>query len=165
MDQIYIMNYLSYPMEVMFMSGGIKQECSRRYATLLRIYIFMLAFVAACAAVVLAIDGITAGFGAAAAVCAGLCIAAAAVPLCSGKISYTRKGGCLCIERGLLVRKTVIVSRSEVQCSEISRSLMERRLGICTLTLTTGGGNVRLKGIDYSDGQRLKFLFGGEAAD
>lgn len=146
-------------------TSGIRQECSRRYTLLLRIYIFMLAFVAACTAVVLAIDGITLGMGIAAAVCAVLCLIAAAVPLCSGRISYTRTGGRLRIERGLIVRKIIIIGRDEIRFSEISRSFMERRFGICTLTFVTGGGNVRLKGIDIADGQRLNYLFGGEAAE
>ncbi len=146
-------------------TGGIKQECSRRYTLLLRIYIFMLAFAAACTAVILAIDGSMAGFTIAVAICAGLCLAAAAVPLCSDKISYTRVGGRLRIERGLLVKKIIIIGRDEIRFSEISRNLLERKLGICTVTFITGGGNVRLKGIDYTDGQRLNYLFSGEAAD
>lgn len=145
--------------------NGIRQECSRGYTLLLRIYFFMLAFVAACVAIVLAIDGITAGVGIAAAICAALCIIAAAVPLCSGRISYTRTGGRLRIERGMLVRKIIIIGRDEIKFSEISRSLLERKLGICTVTFVTGGGNVRLRGIEFADGQRLNYLFGGEAAD
>lgn len=144
---------------------GIRQECSHRYTLLLRIYFLMLAFTAACAAVVLAIDGITLGMGIAAAICAVLCMIAAAVPLCIGRISYTRTGGRLRIERGLITRKIIIIGRDEIKFSEISRSFMERRLGICTLTFATGGGNVRLKGIDIADGQRLNYLFGGEAAE
>lgn len=147
------------------MSVGIKQKCSGKYTVLLRIYIFMLAFVAACAAIVMAIDGLMAGVAVMSAICVLLCISAVTVPMKSGKISYTRTKGCLRVERGMLIRKTVILNREDIRYSEVSRSFMERRLGICTVTFFTGGQSVKLKGINFNDGQRLNYLFSGEAAE
>lgn len=147
------------------MSVGLKQKCSSKYTMLLRIYIFMLAFVAACAAVIMAVDGIPEGAAVMSVVCVVLCALAVVVHMRSGRISYTRTKGCLRIEKGILVRKTVILNREDIRYSEISRSLMERRFGICTVTFFTGGRSIKLKGINFSDGQRLNYLFSGEAAE
>lgn len=147
------------------MSVGIKQKCSGKYTMLLRIYIFMLAFVAACAAVIMEVDGLTEGVVAMATASIGLCIIAVAVPMRNGKISYTRTRGSLRVESGMLVHKTMIINREDIRYSEISRSFMERRLGICTITFFTGGRNVKLKGINFNDGKRLNYLFSGEAAE
>lgn len=144
---------------------GIKQKCSRKYTMLMRIYMFMLAFIALCGAVVLAVEGIRWGAFVVGGVCVLLCAAAIAVPVSSGRITYARTGGCISIERGLLVRRKLIVNRSDIRYSEISGSPMERKLGICTVTFFTGGGAVRLRGINSDDGRRLNYLFGGEAAN
>ncbi len=144
---------------------GIKQGCAREYTVLLRIYMFMFAFIAACAAAVFFVGGVKAGVAAAAVVSVILCVMGAAAPLSSGRISYSRRGGCLFIERGLIVRRTIVVNRSEVQCAEISSGFMQRRLGLCTVTFSARSGRFRLKGLSEEDGKRLKYLFGGEAAD
>lgn len=144
---------------------GMKQRCSRKYIMLMRIYLLMMAFVALCAAVILAAEGIRFGTFIMGGVCVLLCGAAVAVPASSGRITYARTGGCISIERGLLVRRRLILNRSDIRYSEISGSPMERRLGLCTVTFFTGGGTVRLRGIHSDDGQRLNYLFGGEAAE
>ena len=119
---------------------GIRQQCSRRYTLLLRLYLGLLAFVSLCAAVVMGVEGIRLGAVAMGGICVLLCAAAFAVPLSSGRITYTRTGGTISIERGSLVRRRLIVNRSDIRYSEISGSPMERRFGICTVTLFTGGG-------------------------
>ena len=144
---------------------GIKQKCSRKYTMLMRIYIFMLAFIALCAAAIFGVEGIRSGAFAAGGVCVLLCAAAIAAPVSSGRITYARTGGCISIERGVLVRRRLIINRSDIRYSEISGSPMERRLGICTVTFFTGGGAVKLRGINSDDGRRLNYLFGGEAAN
>lgn len=146
------------------MSLGIRQKCAKKYIVLLRIYMGMLAVIALCAAIVLAADSLWAGVFVMLGVFAMLCMAAVTVPLRCGRIGYTRSGGCLRIERGLLVRRTLVVNRSDIRYSEICDGPLERRLGICTVTFYTGGGRVRLRGILSEDGQRLHYLFGGEAA-
>ena len=143
----------------------MKQKCSRKYIMLMRIDLFLLAFVALCAAVILAVEGIRLGTFVMGGVCVLLCAAAVAAPVSSGRITYARTGGCISIERGLLVRRRLIINRSDIRYSEISGSPMERRLGICTVTFFTGGGAVRLRGIYADDGRRLNYLFGGEAAE
>lgn len=144
---------------------GIKQKCSRKYTMLIRIYMFMLAFISLCATVVLAIEGVRPAAFVTGCVCVMLCAAAIAVPISGGRITYARTGGCISIERGLLVRRRLIINRSDIRYSEVSGSPMERRLGICTVTFFTGCGAVRLRGINSDDGRRLNYLFGGEAAD
>lgn len=143
----------------------MKQRCSRKYVILMRIYMIMLAFVALCAAVILAVEDIRFGTFVMGGVCVLLCAAAIALPVSSGRITYARTGGCISIERGLLVRRRLIINRSDIRYSEISGSPMERRLGICTVTFFTGGGAVKLHGVNSDDGRRLNYLFGGEAAE
>ena len=147
------------------MATGIKQQCSRRYTALLRVYIGMLAFISLCAAVVLGMEGVKAGAFVLAGVFMLLCVAAAAVPLRSGRVSYTRTGGCLRIEKGLFLRRMLVVNRSDIRYSELSNGPVERRLGVCTVTFFTGGGKVRLRGLGVEDGKRLHYLFGGGAAE
>ena len=147
------------------MATGLRQRCSRQYTVLLRIYIGMLAFVSLCAAIVLGAEGVKAGAFVLSGVFALLCAAAAAVPLRSGRVSYTRAGGCLLIEKGILLRRTLMVNRSDIRYSELSNGPVGRRLGICTVTFFTGGGKVRLRGLGVEDGRRLHYLFGGEAAE
>lgn len=147
------------------MATGIKQQCSRRYAALLRVYLGMLAFVSLCAAVILGVEGVKAGAFVLLGVFALLCAMAVAVPLRSGRISYTRVGGCLQIEKGLFLRRTLVVNRSDIRYSELTNGPVERRLGVCTLTFFTGGGKVRLHGLGLEDARRLHYLFGGGAAE
>lgn len=143
----------------------MKQKCSRKYTMLMRIDLLMLAFIALCAAIILAAENITPGAFVMGGVCVLLCGAAIAVPVSCGRITYARTGGCISIERGALVKRRLIINRSDIRYSEISGSPMERRLGICTVTFFTGGGAVRLRGVNSDDGRRLNYLFGGEAAE
>lgn len=147
------------------MTTGIKQQCSRRYAALLRVYLGMLAFVSLCAAVILGVEGVRAGAFVLAGVFALLCAMAVTVPLRNRRVSYTRTGGCLRIERGLLLRHTLVVNRSDIRYSELTNGPVERKLGVCTVTFFTGGGKVRLRGLGVEDGRRLHYLFGGGAAE
>lgn len=143
---------------------GIKQRCAGSYTRLLRLYLGMLAFVALCAAVVMGAEGIRLGALALGCVCVLLCAGVIVVPM-GRSVTYARSGGCLSIERGWWIRRRLIVNRSDIRYAEISGSPLERHLGICTVTFFTGGGKVRLRGIHTDDGQRLRYLFGGEAAD
>ncbi len=147
------------------MATGIKQRCSRRYATLLRVYLGMLAFVSLCAAVVMGVEGVKMGAFVLLGVFALLCALAVTLPLQSGRVSYTRAGGCLQIEKGFFLRRMLVVNRSDIRYSELSNGPVERRLGVCTVTFFTGGGKVRLRGLGVEDGKRLHYLFGGGAAE
>ncbi len=141
----------------------IRQKCSSKYTILLRIYCFMTAFVAMCAAVTLEVWHISYGALAAAGFCAAMCCAAVVIPMSFGRIHYTRSGGCLRVEKGLFVRKTLIINRSEIRCSQIKGGLFQRRLGLCTVIFFTGGGNVKIRGVNIRDGMMLNRALGVEA--
>ncbi len=141
----------------------IHQKCSSKYTLLLRIYCGMSAFVSMCVAITLHIWGFSGGAFAAAGVFAAMCCAAVVLPMSCGRISYTRSGGCLRVEKGIFVRRTVIVNRSDIRCSEIKIGMIQRRLGLCTVVFFTGGGNVKLRGVNVDDGRLLNRLMGAEA--
>ena len=67
------------------------------------------------------------------------------------------------MEKGIFVRRTVIVNRSDIRCSEIKIGMIQRRLGLCTVVFFTGGGNVKLRGVNVDDGRLLNRLMGAEA--
>ena len=120
------------------MRTEIRQKCSSKYKVLLRIYCGITAFTALCASVALGmwhLDGLS---FAAAGICAAMCCAAVVIPLSFGRISYLRSGGCLKVEKGLLIRRSLIVNRSDIRCSEIRRSVAERKMGLCTVIFFTG---------------------------
>ena len=142
----------------------ITNRCSEKYTVLLKIYCGMTAFIAFCASTALGMWRLGEAAAASAVVCGIMCAAAAAVPLSLGRISYARSGGCLKIERGLLFRRTVIVNRSDIRCSEIRRGPLQRRLGICTVVFYTGGRIIRLRGVNAGDGAFLNRSMCGEAA-
>ena len=142
----------------------IRHRCSSRYKALLRVYCGMTALTALCASVALGMCELDEWAFAAAGICGVMCCAAAVVPMSFGRISYLRSGGCIKIEKGFLTRRTLIINRSDIHGSEIRRSFPERRLGLCTVRLVTGGGNVSLRGVTVRDGRLLhRMLGGGEA--
>ncbi len=139
-------------------------KCSLKYIMLLRLYCGMLAFIALCAAITLKIGGFDMMGYAAAVLCALMLCATLTVPLRFGRICYMRSGGCLRIEKGWLMRRTLIINRSDIRSSEVKDGPLQRRLGLCTVRLVTGGGNVSLRGVTVRDGRLLhRMLGGGEA--
>ena len=141
----------------------IKHRCSSKYRVLLRIYCGMTAFTALCASVALGMWELETAAFAAAGVCAVMCAAAVVIPMSFGRVSYTRSGGCIKIERGLLTRRTLIINRSDIRGSEIKSSLPQRKMGLCTVIFVTGGGRVRLRGVELTDGRLLDRMFSPEA--
>lgn len=144
------------------MSVRIKQQCSQKYCILLRMYCLFGAFIAISAAVVFGTSGQRIAAFLLGILSAAILGVFLTVPIYSGHISYTRIGGGLRIERGNLVKKIIVLNRRDIKSTQLSRTFMERRLGICTLAFTAPSGTIYLKGIDFDDGQRLKYLFGGD---
>ena len=142
----------------------ITGRCSSKYTMLLRVYCGMSAFTTLLAAAALELSGMTGYAFVSAGICAAMCCAAVCVPMSIGRISYIRSGGSLRIETGLLIRKILIINRSEIRCSEIRRGPIQRRLGLCSVVFRTGGGSVRLRGVNVRDGELLDRAIGGEAA-
>lgn len=142
----------------------IKRKCSSRYTALLRLYCGMTAFTALCASVALGMLEFDGYSFAAAGVCALMCCAAVVIPMTFGRISYLRSGGCLKIERGLLLKRTIMINRSDIRASEIKGGPLQRRLGLCTVIFHTGGSSVRLRGVDAADGRLLSRMLGPEAS-
>lgn len=142
----------------------ITRRCSAKYTALLRLYCGMTAFIAVCASVALGMWGWAELSFTAAGVCAVMCCAAVVVPLSFGRITYLRSGGCIKIEKGLLMRRTLMINRSDIRCSEIKGGPLQRRLGLCTVVFCTGGGNVRLRGIEIADGRLLDRMLNPEGA-
>lgn len=142
----------------------ITNRCSEKYSLLLRLYCGMLAFTALCASVALTAWHLTAAAVGTAVLCAGLCGFTAVVPLWLGRISYTRSGGSLKVEKGMLFRRTLIINRSDIRCSEIKHGPLQRRLGVCTVVFFTGGKVIRLRGINIGDGKLLNRVLCGETA-
>lgn len=147
---------------------AIKQTSSKRYAALLRLYLGLLGIIATCAATVCAAEGMRLG-AALAAAAAGTLIFLLLLSLASGgrlsRVTYTREGGSLVIHRGIFTRRRVILNRSDIQYAETVSDPLTRRMGLCSVIFFTSGGRVTLRGIHTDDGQRLRYLFGGEAAD
>ena len=142
----------------------ITRRCSAKYTMLLRIYCGMTAFTAFCASIALGMWNMAEFSFAAAAVCAVMCCAAVVVPLSFGRISYLRSGGCLKIEKGFLLRRTLIINRSDIRCSEIKGGPLQKRLGLCTVVFFTGGGRIKLRGVEAGDGMLLNRMLGGGSA-
>ena len=142
----------------------ITRRCSAKYTMLLRIYCGMTAFVALCASVSLGMWKLEELSFAAAGLCALMCCAAVAVPLSFGRISYLRSGNCIRIEKGLMLRRSLIINRSDIRGSEIRASYIQRRMGLCTVIFFTGSGNVRLRGIELTDGRLLDRMLNPEGA-
>ena len=140
----------------------IKHRCSSKYRVLLRIYCGMTAFTALCASVALGMWELETAAFAAAGVCAVMCAAAVVIPMSFGRVSYTRSGGCIKIEKGLFTRKTLLLNRSDIRASEIKRGFIQRRMGLCTLTFFTGSGEIRLRGIELADGKLLDRMISAE---
>jgi Uncharacterized conserved protein len=139
-------------------------RCSSKYTVLLRIYCAMCAVVTsagACALWLMHYSGAALALGG---VCAAVCGAGIVIPLGFGRIGYLRSGGCLRVEKGLLVRRAVVISRSDVRASEIRGGPIQRRLGLCTVVFFTGGGKVTLRGVETGDGRLLNRLM-TESAD
>ena len=86
------------------------------------------------------------------------------LPLSFGRISYLRSGGCLKIEKGFLLRRTLIINRSDIRCSEIKGGPLQKRLGLCTVVFFTGGGRIKLRGVENGDGMLLNRMLGGGSA-
>lgn len=131
----------------------IRHRCSPKYTMLLRIQSLSAAAAVFLSSVYFFIEGIEAAFILSAALCVILCVMAAVVPCSVGRISYFRSGGSLMIQKGLIVRRTVIINRSDVRYTSISSGPLERRLGICAVTFCTGGSNFRIRGVALEDGR------------
>lgn len=142
----------------------ITNRCSEKYTLLLRLYCGMLAFIALCASVSLSLWHLTAAAMAAGVLCGVMCGVLAVVPFWFGRISYIRSGASLKVEKGWLFRRTLIVNRSDIRCSEIRNGPLQRRLGVCTVIFFTGGRKVRLRGISLGDGKLLNRVMCGESA-
>ena len=142
----------------------ITNRCSEKYSVLLRLYCGMLAFTALCASVSLSVWHMTAAAIGTAVLCAGMCGLTAVVPFWFGRISYLRSGASLKVEKGILFRRTLILNRSDIRCSEIKHGPLQRRLGVCTVVFFTGGKTVRLRGINIGDGKLLNRVLCGETA-
>ncbi len=130
-------------------------RCSSKYILLLRLYCGMCVAATLSGAVALWLAGFRAAAYAAAGICGAVCCAGIVLPLSFGRISYLRSGGCLRVERGFLIRRAVIISRSDVRCSEIRGGPLQRRLGLCTVVFFTGSGKVTLRGVETGDGRLL----------
>ncbi|MBQ9902084.1 MAG: PH domain-containing protein [Clostridia bacterium] len=143
----------------------ITNRCSEKYSLLLRLYCGMLAFVALCASVSLTLWNMKEAAAAAGTFCAVMCALLAVIPFWFGSIRYIRSGGNLQVERGMFFRRTLIINRSDIRCSEIRSGPLQRRLGVCTVVFFTGGKTVRLRGISMGDGRLLnRALCEGAAA-
>lgn len=141
----------------------IRRRCSSKYTLLLRIYGGMAAAVTLCASVALGIMELPGYAVLTGGLCAVMCCAAVCVPLSFGRISYIRSGGCLRVEKGWLVRRTLIINRSEIRSSEIRGGPLQRKLGLCCVKFSTGSGSVTLRGVVLRDGELLNRALGGEA--
>ena len=139
----------------------ITGRCSSKYTVLLRLYCGMCAAVTLSGAAALWLAGNHAAAFGMAGICGAVCCGGIIIPLSFGRISYVRSGGCLRVEKGWLVRRAVVISRSDVRCSEIRGGPLQRRLGLCTVIFFTGSGKVRLRGVETADGRLLdRFMTG-----
>ena len=133
-------------------------RCSSKYTVLLRIYCVMCAAATLTGAAALWLMKCPEAALAAAGFCAVVCGGGIVIPLSFGRISYLRSGGCLRVEKGLLVRRAVVIRRRDVRASEIRGGPIQRRLGLCTVVFFTGGGKVTLRGVELGDGRLLNRL-------
>lgn len=74
-------------------------------------------------------------------------------------MTYSCRRGWLRIERGVISRSASIVPRRQIQFVSLTRTPLERRLGVCTLVFHTPGGRVRVFGLEESEAERLRTLF------
>lgn len=74
------------------------------------------------------------------------------------QLRYTRSRDWLLIEYGSARRRCVMVPRARMQYIAVKRSFLERRLGLCTLVLSSGGSLIRLPGLSPNDAGRMRML-------
>ncbi len=144
------------------MSCLVPQSCSRRLCRVVRIYSvgLMLPTTALMTMVYIRMGFMSAlPLGMA---CLVLLWAVVFLPqLYYDSISYTRHSHWLLVEKGIIMRTAALIPSGQIQYLAVSRTLVERISGVCTLSLVTSAGRVRLPGLEPAEAARLRMLMEG----
>ncbi len=142
------------------MFSPIPQHPSRRLLYLWRIYLSVIL------AIVLAL-GLWAAFTSDMAVLIPLSVTVTSIlvyqlvylPVLWESRTYTRCRGILRIEKGVIIRRTIVIPRSQLQFISLRRHLHERIFNLTTLVFHTTGGKIYLSGLEAEDAENLKENF------